>query len=139
MSEVARIKAGKLQRETKAPSTIMKEITKGGTATDTNFVGASAAASHSAAEKPQNTPSAWSLRWRERSLKLSVMRELKLLRLLATPSDQTNRNIPPARTTRGTRKFAWRSIVPPRLPPCSAFEQMYWELLCGIINRAALI
>lgn len=58
MSEVPRINAGKLHRETKAPSTIMKEITKGETATATNFVGASAAASHSAAEKPQKIPSA---------------------------------------------------------------------------------
>jgi hypothetical protein len=57
-SEDPRINAGKLQRETKAPNTIMKEITKGETATDTNLVGASAAASHSAAAKPQNIPSA---------------------------------------------------------------------------------
>ena len=57
-SEVPRINAGKLHRETKAPSTIMKEITNGETATVTNFVGASAAASHSAAEKPQKIPSA---------------------------------------------------------------------------------
>jgi len=36
----------------------MKEITNGEIATVTNFVGASAAASHSAAEKPQKIPSA---------------------------------------------------------------------------------
>jgi hypothetical protein len=57
MSEVPRITAGKLQREMKAPKTIMNEITKGETETVTNFVGASAPASHSAAEIPQNIPS----------------------------------------------------------------------------------
>ena len=49
--------AGKLQREMKAPKTIMNEITNGETETVTNLVGASAPASHSAAEMPQKIPS----------------------------------------------------------------------------------
>jgi len=57
VSEVPRISAGRLQREMKAPSTIMNEITRGETATVTNFVGASAPASQSAAETPQKIPS----------------------------------------------------------------------------------
>jgi hypothetical protein len=71
MSEVLRTRAGRLQRETKAPSTIMNEITKGDTAMVTSLVGASAAANHSAAESPQKTPSAWRARWRDRPLRLA--------------------------------------------------------------------
>lgn len=56
VSRVPRISAGKLQREMNAPRTIMKEITKGETATVTNLVGASAPASHNAAEMPQKIP-----------------------------------------------------------------------------------
>src|ERR1039458_7970373 len=93
-SEVPRTNAGKLQRETKVPSTIMNEIMKGETAMFTNSVGASAAASHSPAERPHITPSAWSLRWRERSERLSEMREFKLSYLLATLLDQTQEKHP---------------------------------------------
>jgi hypothetical protein len=45
----------------------MNEITIGETAAVTNFVGASAPANHSAAAKPQNIPSLWSDRRRDRS------------------------------------------------------------------------
>ena len=67
VSPVPRTNAGRLQREIKAPRTIMNEITMGETATVTNFVGASAPASQSAAAKPQNIPSLCSSRCRERS------------------------------------------------------------------------
>ena len=67
VSPVPRINAGRLQRETNAPRTIMKEITIGETATVTSLVGASAPASQSAAAKPQNIPSRCSSRCRDRS------------------------------------------------------------------------
>jgi hypothetical protein len=51
------MRAGKLQRETKAPNTIMNEITNGETETVTSFVGASAPANQSAAATPQKMPS----------------------------------------------------------------------------------
>src|SRR5690348_2212323 len=57
VSEVPRITAGRLQREIKAPKTIMNEITNGETETVTSFVGASAPASQSAAATPQKIPS----------------------------------------------------------------------------------
>src|SRR5437588_5110246 len=71
--EVPSMRAGRLQRETKAPRTIMNEITKGETATVTNLVGDSAPASHSAAAKPQNIPSSWSFCCRERPVTASVV------------------------------------------------------------------
>jgi hypothetical protein len=42
----------------------MKEMINGDTETDTNFVGASAPASQSAAENPQNSPSFCNICWR---------------------------------------------------------------------------
>ncbi len=73
ISEVPRISAGRLQREMNAPRTIMKEMMRGETAMVTSLVGASAAASHSAAAIPQNIPSAESVRWRARSVKLPAI------------------------------------------------------------------
>src|SRR5271165_1537633 len=66
VSPVPRINAGRLQRETNAPSTIMKEITMGETATVTSLVGASAPASQIAAANPQKIPSLCSSRCRDR-------------------------------------------------------------------------
>jgi hypothetical protein len=57
----------------------MKEIKNGDTWTETSLVGASAAASHNAAENPHRIPSACSWRRREFSRKLSLIMELKLL------------------------------------------------------------
>ena len=65
-SEVPRIKAGRLHRETNAPSTIMNEMTNGDTEAVTSLLGASAAASQTAAARPQNTPRICSFCWRER-------------------------------------------------------------------------
>ncbi len=72
VSEVLRINAGRLQREMNAPSTIMNEITSGDTATVTNLVGASAPASHNAADTPQKIPSRCSFRWRDGPLSISI-------------------------------------------------------------------
>ena len=75
ISEVPRISAGRLQREMNAPSTIMKEMISGETAMVTSLVGASAAANHSAAAMPQNTPNRWRVRWRDRLDKLPAITE----------------------------------------------------------------
>ena len=104
VSPVPRTRAGKLQRETKAPSTIMNEITKGDTEVVTSFVGASAPASQRAAAKPQNTPSACSFRWRECSVRLSVMIELKASRLSFAYRTRHRISDPPSRTTKGIQK-----------------------------------
>ena len=73
VSPVPRTNAGRLQRDTNAPKTIMKEITIGETATVTSFVGASAPASQSAAARPQNIPSRCSRRCRDRSVGLIAL------------------------------------------------------------------
>ncbi len=53
---VPRIRAGRLQRARKTPTTIKSETTRGDTPSFTSFVGASAAPSQAPAPKPQRMP-----------------------------------------------------------------------------------
>jgi hypothetical protein len=65
MEAVPRIKAGKLQRARKTPTTIMREMTTGERPTATNFVGVSAAPSQAPAVRPESIPNNCSFRGRE--------------------------------------------------------------------------
>ncbi len=58
MEDVPIIKAGKLHRARKTPTTMISEITSGETPMETSFVGASAVPSQAPAVKPQSTPKA---------------------------------------------------------------------------------
>ena len=59
------IRAGKLHRARKTPSTITSEMTMGDKPTETSFVGASAAPSQAPAVRPQRIPKSCSFRERE--------------------------------------------------------------------------
>src|SRR4029077_12818840 len=65
--EVPRVRAGRLQRASKTPMTMMREMTIGEMPMETSFVGASAAPSQAPAAKPERMPSNWSFLEREAS------------------------------------------------------------------------
>jgi hypothetical protein len=87
----------------KAPRTIMNEITSGETETVTNFVGASAAASQSAAEMPQKIPSLCSFRWREWLADVSEMVGFNAFFSVAVHWTRRSSSNPISRTRKGTQ------------------------------------
>src|SRR3954454_7048420 len=131
VSPVPRINAGRLQRDTKAPRTIMKEITIGDTATVTSFVGASAPASQSAAARPQKIPSRWSTLCRDWSRGVLSMAWLNtgaflVIELSGAAAIQSEERRVEPRIERHGKLRSTKVHVAPKILLCAGLA--WWEL-----------